>query len=63
MSKPDLLIEPWIVRGRQTTELPSLDDSRTLTKTQLAGLPGNWRGLGPAPAFPVVAAPALRAEG
>lgn len=57
------LLEPWIMRGRLTTELPSLDYSCTLAKTQLAGLPENWRGLGPTPAFSVAVAPALKAEG
>ncbi|MFI5167353.1 MAG: nicotinate phosphoribosyltransferase [Thermoanaerobaculales bacterium] len=57
------LLEPWVTRGRLTTELPTLDDSRSLAKTQLAGLPKNWRGLGPASAFPVAIAPALQVEG
>jgi len=56
------LLEPWVERGRVIAALPSLDESRTVTKAQLAGLPGRWRSLESAPPFPVAFAPELRAE-
>jgi nicotinate phosphoribosyltransferase len=56
------LLEPWIVRGRLVTALPTLDDARRLAKDQLGSLPGAWRELAPAPAFTVTLAPALETE-
>jgi nicotinate phosphoribosyltransferase len=52
------LLEPWIRDGRLCREVPALHVIREHARRQLASLPGELRGLGEAPAFPVRMAPA-----
>jgi nicotinate phosphoribosyltransferase len=55
------LLEPWMSGGRLCQQLPTLEESRTYARLQLAALGEPLLGLGAAPPFPVTMAPSLRA--